>query len=1238
MQTTVEKAYNYSKHSYCIAFGFDEDQLYINRFFSGYRSQSGAHCNRVRSVSILYNIETKTVLAWGVEANQRKSEAETNKNVFHVNNIFTELNIIHRRLKAFKVSETKGKQYTHAVHDDLIKGAAVRFLMNVLHNYRMDMGGLENDTTAKDHVHLPPHYAFFVPTDWDFEIRKEIIRPLFEEAGLMAKSDHDKKLLFFTQLETTFQYLQAQDPSTDLTIQTPIVNGQRLIMYGLKFAGDNLSVRLDLFSAEYPNLQSLGTHYIAKTIKSIHFHVSLASNVEEGIENCLKARAFNLEEKKYRKLLNEMIKQYQENGFISSTSNQKLSQMKIHNHRPFKQITGAIRRMVLTKEEYEKLQSITMEEIHKKLFGSIIKKFKETMENETMPTDRAKIRTAILILIKIQDLLEDRLEYRFSSFTAWMVYNWLKDWVRFAGQQTSKAKTPDKNFEDKEKTNEMGNEKVKDKKDVVNKDVNKKNEDEKYEEKNKDKVKKDEDKDEDKKKNGGKKGGNKKEVVIDLDNQDLFRQEHFLTDYQYNLMEFGKNQRIPSFEMPWTDMQEGNNLMIRDEIQLSNTSMPPSLIPRSKLDRCEILSTFQPDNSRTYEKTLHTVDCKKRNPPPEDLSNLQLVNLKNYSNGKVLSFVELESFSNNKEISPLSLVKLEGYSNAKELSTEPIDDEDDEDEIAKFSQVRLKPSCIIHLDISLEKTYLTIASLDPEDPTKIITKYHAGDSYTFLIRYLCDLNWDIVDQKMKFKTFDDIKIGYIVSIEKYLLDSVFGSRRNLTRLLYKSDILQKADNCTISSVITQGDRILPVIKKELGLKLKLKSYSVMAQLHENYVQVTLQQVVNLDPIMTIIVQDKIIPIDNVSDSLCKSIWEHIVSTKEINCCTNHTRKEKGLCDLFSLNNYVKISGQLKKVISEMFLKENNFNLQQKFHIKFEGNCAYQIDISYQHIIDIAIEPILRNIATIIAASVVRSDHFQDYVVEHLFVLGTIFNTSRGSDLDKACYLIMQKVLDDSINDKEKDYKGFVLQDPFHHMLNPDLKKQVDLDRTLETPHLFEVVSNGNLEQVARETYAIYVKNVYKDDIIYPGDELRPFLSIVDIGNERAGVLGGRDAAMIVLQRGQSIPITGLTQKFKMHNDYFKQNADTSGFQLEIDLVRLNNLNDATLEQIVSLDGYLYDVIDCFSLHRENAKSDTPIRLEIKHINHNSSLQFSFRMVGDGDDYQNARLCIAIGEQLTVAFD
>lgn len=269
-----------------------------------------------------------------MEANLKESEAKKDKNVFYVDNIFTELNVIHHRLKDFQLQENeethyfayKGansgfykstkcpKVYKHTVHDEIIKAAVVGFLKNVLYNYLMDMGGLENDATANDYVPLPPHYAFFVPTDWDFEIRKEIIRPLFEEAGLMAKSDHDKRLLFFTQLETTFQYLQAQDPSTDLTIQTPIASGQRLVMYSLKFVEKKLSVRLDLFSAEYPALQSLGTHFIAKTINSVYFHVSLESNVNKGIEDCLKERDFKLEESKYTRLLTEMIKQYQDNG------------------------------------------------------------------------------------------------------------------------------------------------------------------------------------------------------------------------------------------------------------------------------------------------------------------------------------------------------------------------------------------------------------------------------------------------------------------------------------------------------------------------------------------------------------------------------------------------------------------------------------------------------------------------------------------------------------------------------------------------------------------------------------------------------------------------------------------------------------------------------------------------------------------------------------------------------------
>lgn len=244
----------------------------------------------------------------------------------------------------------------------------------------------------------------------------------------------------------------------------------------------------------------------------------------------------------------------------------------------------------------------------------------------------------------------------------------------------------------------------------------------------------------------------------------------------------------------------------------------------------------------------------------------------------------------------------------------------------------------------------------------------------------------------------------------------------------------------------------------------------------------------------------------------------------------------------------------------------SFDMQQTVRIEFDGNCNFSMDIPYRHIIDIAIEPVMRDIATIIAASVARSDFFESYVVDYLFVLGTILNISRGSELDKMCRLIMQKVLDDSITAKAKDYKGFVIQEPFSQMLHSDQKilvqqNSVDSDETPDSnqtsiiqkklPHIFEVVNVGHLEQVARETYAIYVKNVYKDDIIYPGEELRPFLSLININNNGASVLGGRDAAMIVLQKGQSVPSNGITQNFKMHNNYFKANEDSGEYQLEL---------------------------------------------------------------------------------------
>lgn len=61
-----------------------------------------------------------------------------------------------------------------------------------------------------------------------------------------------------------------------------------------------------------------------------------------------------------------------------------------------------------------------------------------------------------------------------------------------------------------------------------------------------------------------------------------FLKEYGVTQLNYNMMTFGHNQHL-SLMFPWSDMLEGNNLLIKDQIQLSNTRRPPSIIPSLKV-------------------------------------------------------------------------------------------------------------------------------------------------------------------------------------------------------------------------------------------------------------------------------------------------------------------------------------------------------------------------------------------------------------------------------------------------------------------------------------------------------------------------------------------------------------------------------------------------------------------------------------------------------------------------------
>ncbi|KAG2233963.1 hypothetical protein INT48_009776 [Thamnidium elegans] len=126
-----------------------------------------------------------------------------------------------------------------------------------------------------------------------------------------------------------------------------------------------------------------------------------------------------------------------------------------------------------------------------------------------------------------------------------------------------------------------------------------------------------------------------------------------------------------------------------------------------------------------------------------------------------------------------------------------------------------------------------------------------------------------------------IKIGYMVSIEKMLLDHVIGNnKRDFQGLVLESGLVPKDDPSKKLRVVTQGEVLLPAIQRlSVQLKFPLKSYFVLAQLHEDYVQLTLNQVVTspCSEQESIILQDNIIRIPNI-------FWQKIRTCKVSQTC------------------------------------------------------------------------------------------------------------------------------------------------------------------------------------------------------------------------------------------------------------------------------------------------------------------------------------------------------------------
>ncbi|KAG2234828.1 hypothetical protein INT48_006745 [Thamnidium elegans] len=276
-----------------------------------------------------------------------------------------------------------------------------------------------------------------------------------------------------------------------------------------------------------------------------------------------------------------------------------------------------------------------------------------------------------------------------------------------------------------------------------------------------------------------------------------------------------------------------------------------------------------------------------------------------------------------------------------------------------------KPDAIVNIDILLESTVLSFSFLDENGLVKEIWNHdyfvpdislrslgsfftfseavilNVKNSFiTFVEEYLTDesnisfvvLNKDTLIEIENILNVergnDNIKTGYAITVEKMLLQKLLVTEDELRDMIYASNLVQEDDSYKKLRIITQGEGLLPVIRQSLKLQLPLRSFFVVAQLYEDYVQLTLNQVVTESGLdhedqETTISQEEIIHIPNIYDSLCFNMWSNITEDSSLIqlCDTHKGYNDNELLDIFSLENQAEFTNNLKEYISKEILNK-----------------------------------------------------------------------------------------------------------------------------------------------------------------------------------------------------------------------------------------------------------------------------------------------------------------------------
>ncbi|KAI7891451.1 uncharacterized protein EV154DRAFT_224718 [Mucor mucedo] len=462
--------------------------------------------------------------------------------------------------------------------------------------------------------------------------------------------------------------------------------------------------------------------------------------------------------------------------------------------------------------------------------------------------------------------------------------------------------------------------------------------------------------------------------------------------------------------------------------------------------------------------------------------------------------------------------------------------------------------------------------------SKLFTTCHPGYMYFFMLTYLHCLNKQI-EEKLESnfgKNWQANKIWYGVSIDKNLSDNVFGTMKKLEKSFFASGILGKDDELRKAKFCTRGEEILPALQnKYQHLDFRLKSYFVVAQISSKHIQLSLHQVVKLalpgeDPV-SIIIQDEMIHIDDVYDTLCKSTMKSLQVNCQVDYCTTHKSQKDTQYDFQSLEIYNNIYRNLKPCVVELFEKnKSNLNMDSKIQLDINTKCGCSISIFLRDIIEVGLMSVIEGITTDILASLDNTELFGNYVPNYIFVFGNPFNLAQGSKIHIAYTMLMQKAIDD----------GTFLSG--------------------KKPYIFDRFVTGTLCQVSSNTYGMRISSFNTHD-------LWPFTRINSDGDIK-NTIADDGSYLVLIQKGKPVP--------------------TKGFIIQINEPEDINLNILQLESSTSTVPDKYTLLHgdtpgfTFKIYSTllTIRSLSTFVVEYEQIRNNLSIKLSRGCMRNIDDY------------------